>query len=157
MVTLTVHQTYTAQSLSDNTSDHTSLLSDKHAIWPDKCPMTECYNCLWYAHNIHHHTNKLKLHTYNLKCLHICSSLQSYCFCAESVYTPLSPSEEEIVDPRTRDNAAIENTDKNLYLYLLAPSPVDLKRVQALYDNKVVKSAGTRCLPNARRSQSPNT
>ena len=39
MVTLTVCQTYAAQSLL-------SLLSDIHAIWPDECPMTDCYNCL---------------------------------------------------------------------------------------------------------------
>ena len=51
MVTLTVHQTYTAQSfrlppyylISDNLSDRASLLSDRHAIWPGKCPMTDCY------------------------------------------------------------------------------------------------------------------
>ena len=24
----------------------TSLLSDKHAIWPGQGPMTDCYNCL---------------------------------------------------------------------------------------------------------------
>ena len=30
----------------DNLSGNTSFLSDKHDIWPDKCLMTDCYNCL---------------------------------------------------------------------------------------------------------------
>ena len=75
-------------------------------------------------------------------------------FCVDSVYTPLSPSEEEIQDLRTRDSPVVddtENADNNLYLHLLTPSPEDLKRAQAHCDNKLVKSAGTRHVPKARR------
>ena len=83
------------------------------------------------------------------------------CFCLDSVYTPLSPGDEETLDQRTIETAPVdnntENADKNLYLHLLAPSPEDLKRAQAQYDNKLVKSSDIRRLPNTRRNPTTRT
>ena len=76
-------------------------------------------------------------------------------FCVDSVYTPLSSGEEETLDQQTTDTEAVDNhtedTDKNLYLHLLAPSPADLKRAQTQYDNKLVKSSDTQHLPTRRK------
>ena len=81
MVTLTVHQTYTAQSfrlppysliwqyvtprihelcavIMNSWSDHTSSLSDKCDVWPDKCLITDHYNCsvgICCFHAMHYH------------------------------------------------------------------------------------------------------
>ena len=78
-----------------------------------------------------------------------------YCFCVDSVYTPLSPGEEETLNQQTTDTEAVDNhtedTDKNLYLHLLVPSPEDLKRAQAQCDNKLVKSSDTQRLPTRRK------
>ena len=83
-------------------------------------------------------------------------------FCVDSVYTPLSPGEEEeTLDQRTTDTLAVDNNtnnaDNNLYLHLLAPSPEDLRRARTQYDHKLAKSSNTRHLPNTRGKPTTRT
>ena len=74
--------------------------------------------------------------------------MQCVCIYVDSVYTPLSPNEDEIPESTTGHSAEVDDTNKNFYLPLLAPSHDDIMKAQAKHNSKLVKS---KQLTNVRR------